>query len=222
MTQDPAAAADPDPPLNEAEILTVFVVDDDDDVRESLTRSLTRRGYLVEAHASASAFLQAYDGSRLGCLVLDYGMPDMNGLELQALLNRQNQPIPVIFISGHGAVPEAVQAIKGGAVDFLEKPFAQSVLLDRIETGFNMLRDRLASREDLRRQRKKFAALTTREREIVGRMIQNPAEISSKDLALQLGISPRTVDHHRARILEKTAVTSVAELLALAHRLGWS
>lgn len=217
MTDHPAAF-----PGDAAPARTVFVVDDDDDVRSSLTLSLTRRGYQVEAHASARAFLDSYDAARPGCLVLDYGLPEMNGLELQDLLNRQDMPVPVIFISGHGAVPQAVQAIKGGAVDFLEKPFRQSVLVERIELALGLLHERLALREASRRQQTKFAALTTREREIVRRMIGNPAEISSKDIALQLGISPRTVDHHRARILEKTGVTSVAELLALAHRLGWS
>lgn len=211
------------PPVPPAEAqLSVFVVDDDLDVRNSLALALTKRGYLVQTYASARDFLDDYDAERLGCLVLDYGMPQMNGLELQALLNLREQLIPTIFISGHGTVPEAVLAIKSGAVDFLEKPFRQSVLVDRIETGFAMIRDHLANREESRRQQTKFAALTTREREIVRRMISNPAEISSKYIALQLGISPRTVDHHRARILEKTGVTSVAELLALAHRLGWS
>lgn len=210
------------PASDPAQPLTVFVVDDDDDVRQALSFSLRRRGYLVEAYDSAQAFLDGHDPARLGCLVLDYGMPGMNGLELQARLNRHETPVPIVFISGHGAVPQAVQAIKGGAVDFLEKPFRQSVLVERIETAFAQLRDRLASHEAVLRSQEKFQALTSREREIVQRMIGNPAEISSKNIALQLNISPRTVDHHRARILEKTGVTSVAELLALAHRLGWS
>ncbi len=214
----------PDPPgLTQAAVeLTVFVVDDDADVRASLLLALEKRGYRVETHDSAAAFLKGHDGTRPGCLVLDYGMAGMNGLQLQSLLNRDGpSELPIIFISGHGAVPEAVQAIKAGAVDFLEKPFRQSVLVARIETAFALIRDRMQSQETARRQQAKFDSLTAREREIVRRMIAHPAEISSKEIALHLGISPRTVDHHRARILEKTGAGSVAELIALIGTMGW-
>lgn len=198
--------------------LTVFLIDDDEDIRKSLQRALEKRGYAVESHASAASFLAAYDASRQGCLLLDYGMPDMNGLELQAHLNHLGATIPVIFITGHGGVPESVQAIKAGAVDFLEKPFRQSDLVERIETAFAIARDRLDVNERARDQRARFQRLTARELEIVERMLARPSEISSKELAMALGISPRTVDHHRARILEKMNVKSVAELIALATR----
>lgn len=196
--------------------LTVFVIDDDDDIRRSLQRALEKRGYAVESHASAVSFLAGFDPLRQGCLVLDYGMPGMNGLELQSHLNARGASIPVVFVTGHGGVPESVQAIKAGAVDFLEKPFRPAELVARIETAFALARDRLAQDEQSRRQRTRFASLTTREQEIVARMIARPSEISSKELAAALGISPRTVDHHRARILEKMNVKSVAELIALA------
>lgn len=198
--------------------LTVFLIDDDEDIRKSLQRALEKRGYAVESHASAASFLAAYDPARQGCLLLDYGMPDMNGLELQAHLNELGATIPVIFITGHGGVPESVQAIKAGAVDFLEKPFRQADLVERIETAFAIARDRLDLDERARDQRARFQRLTARELEIVERMIARPSEISSKELAMALGISPRTVDHHRARILEKMNVKSVAELIALATR----
>lgn len=198
--------------------LTVFLIDDDEDIRKSLQRALEKRDYAVESHASAASFLAAYDPTRQGCLLLDYGMPDMNGLELQAHLNELGATIPVIFITGHGGVPESVQAIKAGAVDFLEKPFRQSDLVERIETAFAIARDRLDLDERARDQRARFQRLTARELEIVERMIARPSEISSKELAMALGISPRTVDHHRARILEKMNVKSVAELIALATR----
>lgn len=198
--------------------LTVFLIDDDEDIRKSLQRALEKRGYAVESHASAASFLAAYDPARQGCLLLDYGMPDMNGLELQAHLNELGATIPVIFITGHGGVPESVQAIKAGAVDFLEKPFRQADLVERIETAFAIARDRLNLDERARDQRARFQRLTARELEIVERMIARPSEISSKELAMALGISPRTVDHHRARILEKMNVKSVAELIALATR----
>lgn len=196
--------------------LTVFVVDDDEGIRSSLSRALAMRGYVVEAHASAGAFLSSYSSERAGCLVLDYGMPDMNGLELQRHLNGMGAGIPVIFITGHGGVPESVQAIKGGAIDFLEKPFPQAALVERIEIAFQIVRDRLSSQEQSRQQQARFDRLTAREMEIVERIVEYPAETSSKEIATFLGISPRTVDHHRARILEKLGIRSVAELIALA------
>ncbi|MTH34126.1 response regulator [Paracoccus limosus] len=214
MTEQTAESVDPVPQL------TVFVVDDDADVRAAITLGLERRGYVVESHASARAFLERPHPERPGCLVLDYGLPGMNGLELQQVLNRQDRPLPIIFISGHGAVPQAVQAIKGGAVDFLEKPFRQSVLVERIDAAFAQLRDLISQREALRRNTARLASLTTRERQIVRHMVGHPAEISSKEIAAKLGISPRTVDHHRARILEKTAMSSAAELIAFVQRHG--
>lgn len=214
MTEQTAESVDPVPQL------TVFVVDDDADVRAAITLGLERRGYVVESHASARAFLERAHPERPGCLVLDYGLPGMNGLELQQVLNRQDRPPPIIFISGHGAVPQAVQAIKGGAVDFLEKPFRQSVLVERIDAAFAQLRDQISQREALRRNTARLASLTTRERQIVRHMVGHPAEISSKEIAAKLGISPRTVDHHRARILEKTAMSSAAELIAFVQRHG--
>lgn len=197
--------------------LTVFVVDDDADIRTSLARGLSKRGYLVEAYDSANAFLAAYDAKRLGCLVLDYGMPEMNGLELQRHLNTEKMPIPVIFITGHGGVRESVQAIKAGAIDFLEKPFRQADLIERIETAFEMARARASLDVRSQQQRARFERLTARELEIVNRIIAAPSASSSKEIAAHLGISHRTVDHHRARILEKLGVKSLAELIALAN-----
>jgi two-component system response regulator FixJ len=198
--------------------LTVFLIDDDEDIRRALQRALEKRGYSVQSHASAASFLADFDPDRPGCLLLDYGMPGMNGLELQKHLNALGATIPVVFITGHGGVPESVQAIKAGAVDFLEKPFRQADLVERIETTFAIARERLDHDERDRCLRARFNLLTARELEIVERMIARPSEISSKELASALGISPRTVDHHRARILEKMSVRSVAELIALATR----
>jgi len=197
--------------------LTVFVVDDDADIRRALSRALSKRGYAVESHESAQSFLEAWTPQRAGCLILDYGLPGMNGLELQALLNAEGQSIPVIFITGHGGVPESVQAIKGGAIDFLEKPFRQADLIERIEIAFEVARDQIVIEEQSRRQQARFERLTARELEIVEYIIGHPAATSSKEIAAVLGISPRTVDHHRARILEKLNVRSIAELIALAR-----
>lgn len=200
--------------------LTVFVVDDDEDIRSSLTRALNKRGYQVETYSSALVFLDAYDGKRPGCLVLDQGMPDMSGLELQRRLKELGYPIPIIFITGHGGVPESVAAIKAGAVDFLEKPFRQLDLIDRIESAFAIASKQLAGLEEMRKLQQRFNKLTAREQEIVDRMVEMPSETSSKEIGSWLGISPRTVDHHRARILEKLDVRSVAELIAVAQKFA--
>ncbi|WP_312528595.1 response regulator [Paracoccus sp. (in: a-proteobacteria)] len=197
--------------------LTVFVVDDDADIRMSLSRGLSKRGYQVETFASARAFLTGYDSTRAGCLVLDYGMPDMNGLELQSYLLHHQINIPIIFITGHGGVPESVQAIRAGAIDFLEKPFRQADLIACIDIAFQQVLERVSLEQHSQSQRARFDRLTARELEIVKHILARPSATSSKELASQFGISHRTVDHHRARILEKLGVKSVAELIALAN-----
>ena len=140
--------------------LTVFVVDDDEGIRTSLSRALGKRGYRVETHASARSFLESLDGSKAGCLVLDYGMPDMNGLELQKHLNAIDRRLPIIFITGHGGVPESVQAIKGGALDFLEKPFPQSALIERIEAAFEIARGQMRVADSQRQKQLRIDSLT--------------------------------------------------------------
>lgn len=198
----------------------VFLVDDDADIRTSLSRALGLRGYRIKAFASAQGFLEAYDGSEPGCLILDYGMPKMNGLQLQQHLKDNGILIPIIFITGHGGVPESVQAMKMGAIDFLEKPFKQSMLVDRIDAAFETDKKLREDSQRASRVHTRFEALTEREQEIAFMMATNPAHNSSKEIARQLEISPRTVDHHRARILEKMGVHSVAELLDSAIKAG--
>ena len=195
---------------------SVFIVDDDEDVRTSLSRSLRTRGYNTEVFASAKAFLDSDTVERYGCLILDYGMPGMSGLELQQRLLRRKHMIPIIFITGHGGVPEAVTAVKYGAIDFLEKPFRQDILISRIEAAFAAVAQTIKSNEGTNRVRARLESLTDREREIAQFLVSNPAQGSSKDVARHLNISPRTVDHHRARILDKMNVVSVAELVNLA------
>lgn len=195
---------------------TVFIVDDDDRIRNSLARALDKRGFSVESYSSAETFLQGYDPERPGCLVLDYGMPGLNGLDLQKHLAKEHISIPIIFISGQGGVPESVQAMKAGAIDFLEKPFRQSELVACIETAFITDRETRNAVESTKRARSKFERLTAREREVALFMIAHPSTTSSKEVGRELDISPRTVDHHRARILEKMSISSVAELIDLS------
>lgn len=192
---------------------TVFIIDDDEDIRISLTRSLTKRGYNVECFSSAKGFLESYDENDMGCLLLDYGMPELNGLELQQYLIENKISIPIIFMTGHGGIPESVQAMKAGAVDFLEKPFQQNILLDAINNAFENARSSKKGNENCKALKAKLDLLTTREKEIAIYMVQNPADTSSKNIGRHLDVSPRTVDHHRARILEKMDVKSVAELI---------
>lgn len=195
---------------------TVFLVDDDDRIRASLARALGKRGFHVVSFSSAEAYLSAYDATQPGCLVLDYGMPGLNGLELQEHLAQEAISIPIIFISGQGGVPESVQAMKAGAVDFLEKPFRQSDLVACIETAFATDLSTRSAEESTKTARRNFDSLTAREKEVALFMIAHPSTTSSKEVGRQLDISPRTVDHHRARILEKMAIGSVAELIDLS------
>jgi FixJ family two-component response regulator len=199
-------------------VLTVFLVDDDPDVRSSLSRALGKRDFVVETFASAAAFLAIYDGTRPGCLLLDYGMSEMNGLELQDHLNDAGHDIPIIFITGHGGIAESVRAMKSGAVDFLEKPFRQQTLVNCINEAFAKAVENDALKAKTKVHRENFARLTVREQEITQLMVSNSSSISSKEIGRQLDISPRTVDHHRARILEKMATKSVAELVDICLR----
>ncbi|WP_299649155.1 response regulator transcription factor [uncultured Tateyamaria sp.] len=198
----------------------VFLVDDDADIRGSLSRALGLRGYIVKTFATAQDFLDTYDRDISGCLLLDYGMPEMNGLQLQKHLRDMGSQLPVIFITGHGGVPESVEAMKMGAVDFLEKPFKQSVLIERIEAALDTDRRRRAVAVQTSGIMARFQSLTDREKEISLLLATRTGQNSSKEIARQLGISPRTVDHHRARILEKMDVGTVAELVETSLRAG--
>jgi two-component system response regulator FixJ len=198
------------------EDFTIYIIDDEEDIRTSLTRSLTKRGYKVESFSSADSFLDTYNRTNSGCLLLDYGMPEMNGLELQNKLIEMEISIPIIFMTGHGGIPQSVQAIKAGAIDFLEKPFQQKVLLKAIDTAFEQATSLNEDIEGANALKAKFETLTTREKEIAEFIVQNPADTSSKYIGRQLDVSPRTIDHHRARVLEKMDVTSVAELIEKA------
>ena len=163
---------------------TVFLVDDDESVRTSLSRALKKRGFPVLTFESALRFLDEYDPDLPGCLVLDYELPGLDGLELQKRLVKDGVAIPIIFISGHGGVPESVQAMKAGAVDFLEKPFRQHLLVECIETAFAKDLANRASEETRRAARAKYDQLTAREKEIAQFMIANPSNPSVRFTAL--------------------------------------
>jgi len=200
---------------------TVYLIDDDSSVRKMLEASLTLHGFAVQSFSSAEEFLDADCRNIAGCLLLDFKMPGMNGLQLQKMLTDQGLNTPIIFITGHADVPKSVEALKAGAFDFLEKPFSQEALVQIIEQAFK--KDQ-AIRENIELQqqyRNRFEKLTEREFEIMQMLIEGAANHSSKTIAEKLCISPRTIEHHRMRILEKTEAHSVAELVKFASIAGF-
>lgn len=195
---------------------TVFVVDDDEGVRNSLRFLLKSVGLTTVALASANEFLQAYKPSQPGCLVLDVRMPGMSGLELQQQLNLRGAVIPVIFITGHGDVPMAVEAMQQGAFDFLQKPFRDQDLIDRIQRALERdSRSRAALAQHVK-IRERLESLTPREREVMVLMTRGKA---NKVMAAELGVSQRTVEIHRARVMEKSGAASLAQLVRMVMDL---
>lgn len=188
----------------------VYVVDDDEAVRDSLTLLLKAVGLTGRAYGSAAEFLDAYDPEQHGCLVADIRMPGMSGLDLQAELNERGAPIPLVFITGHGDVPMAVGAMKSGALDFIEKPFRDQDLLDRVHQALGWDKERRTENLETLAIRERLATLTPRETEVMERVVQGQA---NKVIAMDLGVSQRTVEIHRARVMEKMAVRSVAKLV---------
>jgi len=195
---------------------TVFVVDDDEGVRNSLRLLLKSVGLSARTMASANEFLETYKPREPGCLVLDVRMPGMSGLELQQQLNLRGAVIPVIFITGHGDIPMAVEAMQHGAFDFLQKPFRDQDLIDRIQRALERdahNRDALAQHDQIRLR---FESLTPREREVLTLMTRGKA---NKVMAADLGVSQRTVEIHRARVMEKSGAASLAQLVRMVMDL---
>jgi two-component system, LuxR family, response regulator FixJ len=188
----------------------VMVVDDDTGVRNAMRSLLKSVGLDAMLFPSAQEFLDKYDASQPGCLLLDIRMPGMSGLELQQQLNMRGAVIPVIFMTGHGDIPMAVEAMQHGAFDFLQKPFRDQDLLDRIQRAVIKDGELRKSLGEHNRIRERLASLTPREREVLDLMVKG---MQNKAVAQELGVSPRTVEIHRARVMEKMSVQSVAELV---------
>jgi two-component system, LuxR family, response regulator FixJ len=195
---------------------TVFVVDDDEGVRNSLRFLLKSVGLATRIQSSAGEFLESYKQSQPGCLVLDVRMPGMSGLELQQQLNLRGATIPVIFITGHGDIPMAVEAMQHGAFDFLQKPFRDQDLIDRIQRALERdARGRKALSQHSQ-IRTRIESLTAREREVLALMTQGKP---NKVMAAELGVSQRTVEIHRARVMEKSGAASLAQLVRMVMDL---
>ena len=199
--------------MSAPETPVVFVVDDDPAMRDSLRWLIESTGLRVETYGDARAFLDAIGPDRPGCLVLDVRMPGMSGLDLQAELGRRGIGLPTIVVTGHAEVPLAVRAVKAGAIDFIEKPFSDQLLLDRVRQGIEIDR-----RERVRRARRaevmrRIGLLTQREREVLDLVVSGKA---NKEIAAALRLSPKTVEVHRSHVMDKMQAESVAELVRLA------
>jgi FixJ family two-component response regulator len=196
---------------------TVFVVDDDRAMRDSLSWLLDSVGLRVRSYATAADFLADHDPAQPGCLVLDVRMPGMSGLDLQAELARRGVELPTIVITGHAEVSMAVRAVKAGAIDFIEKPFSDQLLLDRVRQALEIdleAREVRRRREDARRR---LATLSGREREVLNLVVAGKA---NKEIAFELGVSPKTVEVHRAHVMSKMCVDSLAELIRITLLAG--
>lgn len=193
----------------------VFIVDDDESVRKALSRLIKSVDLKVETFSSANDFLKRdpYDGP--ACLVLDIRMPGLSGLDLQAELAKSERTSSIVFITGHGNIPMSVQAIKAGAVDFLEKPFEEQALLDAVHLAIQ--KDRLVKEKlaELRKIQERVESLTPREREVFALVVTG---MLNKQIAFEMGISEKTIKVHRARVMQKMQAESLADLVRMAEK----
>jgi RNA polymerase sigma factor (sigma-70 family) len=206
-------------PSSVSEKPIIHVVDDDDSLRKAVTRLLRVAGYDVRAYASAGEFLLASrENNRRGCVLLDVRMPGPSGLDLQEALAREEEPLPVIFLTAYGDVPTSVRAMKAGAVDFLTKPIKRDMLLSAVRTA--LARDlRLHTSHEQRRDlRMRFTKLTPRERDVFELVV---AGRLNKQIAAELGMAERTVKAHRAQVMTKMQAKSLAELVHLADKMQY-
>jgi FixJ family two-component response regulator len=216
MNSSSAASHNARSPKPEAKPI-VFVVDDDVSVRESLEGLISFAGWQPETFASAGEFLSSPPAIVPSCLVLDVSLPDLNGLELQKLVAPERSDMPIIFITGHGDVPMTVQAMKGGAVEFLIKPFDDEVLLSAIRHAIRRSAAVLDDQAQISMLRGCYASLTPRERDVLKLVV---AGMLNKQIGLKLDISEITVKAHRGKMMQKMKADSVADLVKTAVRLG--
>lgn len=199
--------------MSEEELRLVHLVDDDEAIRRSAGFMLKTSGFQVRTYESGIELLKAAANLEPGCILLDIRMPGMDGLEVQQALKDKGVTLPVIIMTGHGDVALAVQAMKGGAIDFIEKPFEKSVLMGAIDQGLAQLRRAAADRTSADDAAVRLQKLTAREREVLDGLARG---LPNKTIAYDLGISPRTVEIHRANLMTKLEVRSLSEALRLA------
>ena len=191
---------------------SVFIVDDDASVRDSLGLLLGLKGYRTQAFARADDFLRVYQPTQSGCLLLDVRIPGMSGLELQAALRERKIALPIVVITAHGDVPTVRTALRGGAVDFLEKPVDPDALLAAVRAALDADAAKRNAARDMEVAEKKLAILTARERQVMELVAQG---VHYREIAAKLGISPRTVEVHKARVMDKLQVQSVPALVRM-------
>lgn len=191
---------------------TVYIVDDDQAIRHAMEMLMRSVGLNYEIFHSGNDFLASHTNDRAGCLVLDIRMPGLGGLELQDKLNEMGSTLPIIFITGHGDVPMAVEAMQKGAIDFIQKPFRDQELLDRIGEAIEADQEKRTAREEQHAVRGRIEKLTNREREVLALVVTGKP---NKVIAYELGVSQRTVEIHRARVMEKMEAKSLADLVRM-------
>ena len=196
---------------------TVFVVDDDAEMRKSLTWLIESVKLPVETYESATAFLAQFDPDRPGCVVCDVRMPGMSGLELQQRLHAIRSAIPMIFVTAYGEVPTAVEAMKGGAVDFLGKPVSDQVLLDHVQRAVERDVAAKSGQAEVAAIDERIKRLTRRELEVLSLVVEG---LSSKSIATRIGVSFKTVEAHRAKIMRKTQAPNVPHLIRMVLQYG--
>ena len=196
---------------------TIFVVDDDDSIRRALSRLIRTWGYEVASFADAGTFLDAPRPQHASCAILDVHMPALNGLELQAEMAKRGRELPIVFLTGHGDIPKAVQAMQGGAVDFLQKPAPEADLRSAVERALDLSAATLREKRALEDARRHLAKLTPREFETLRGVISGAP---NKVIAYRLGITERTVKAHRHQVMQKMRARSVAELVRIVEPLG--
>jgi FixJ family two-component response regulator len=196
----------------------VFLVDDDESVRRALARLIKSAGHSVQTFASAREFLGTKPGSQeAGCLVLDVRMPGLTGIDLQRELQTMNRNLPIVFITGHGDIPMSVNAMKAGAVDFLQKPVKDKDLLRAIEQSLARAARDQSQREEIAQIQKRVESLTPREFEVMALVVTG---MLNKQIAFKLGTVEKTVKVHRARVMDKMGVDSIAELVRIAEKIN--
>jgi two-component system response regulator FixJ len=198
---------------------TIHLIDDDEDVRKALAFMLGTAGHAVRVYDSATSFLAQLEGLQPGVIVSDVRMPGVDGLELQRRLAARNITLPVIIMTGHADVPLAVEAMKGGAVDFIEKPFGDEVMLGAVDRAMARFREASSAGADVSRIRTRLDSLSERERQVLSGLLQGHP---NKTIAYDLDLSPRTVEVHRANVMTKMGASSLSELVRMALLAGIS
>lgn len=193
---------------------TVFVVDDDEAILDALSQLLEATGLSVESYNDGASFLAAYRKDRPGCVLLDVSMPGMDGKEVQRMLKNRGFNIPILFLTGHGDIPMAVEAVQAGALDFLEKPIPGPALLERVRRALEHDRQHREARSTEEYARKAYTSLSPREREVLEQVVIGHP---NKKIALNLGISHRTVEVHREHVMRKMGARNIAELINQAR-----